>query len=618
MTSPQDDIEIDADQSNQGDGSNIQSLQSPQDLLDGARQLLPDGARQLSFEAVIDDMKHLHLQSKEHIDHLELRLKKAIEEKEIWMTRCQRIESMLADAGDRDGNVAGHHIDGTKQVEHFLQENAFLKADNKRLREQLEVMNQARNESTSSDGAAFIDSVSDEEEPRAATQTSDHRHTRPDQHEMTLDADPVPSQSTPLDQSATVAGTPPLQHQSSLSGRRGIPMQQLPADGPAYVPPNYSSATADSQVSSSSLDDGDKPPNDEMFMTLAKKLSRTEYKVILRKLGVSDNKLEDIEHKYPGDAQEVRFQSLKEWRNKKGRVATIRKLVDVMFGEDMRNKAEEFCGIYNLSYLVNEYDNIHGVDDDDSVDPVTPVTPGVPEVDGPLEPEREIGPLERIIAPLMHQQESFGEDYELLLEGRNFTALQMEEFMKDQKWGNGNKLTFKQEMELLHNNRTMHNILTSWAATVHSIYDSNRGRYTEIDKRKHVWRMMQSLRKSHPDIYRSFLKEKIFPGGVLGVDPMMGRKMVNQLNFGQHNKMKLLLQQTREDGSDWRALAGKLENVDQGIINTWVQKGHDVGAENTLKTYGTSRKGTVQNLYEDLISINRCDVAQVLEDDPKL
>ena len=68
------------------------------------------------------------------------------------------------------------------------------------------------------------------------------------------------------------------------------------------------------------------------------------------------------------------------------------------------------------------------------------------------------------------------------------------------------------------------------------------------------------------------------------------------------------------DGNDWRGLAGKIPNVTQGIVNSWVQKGHDVGAENTLKTYGTSSKGTVQKLYEDLIDIERCDAAKVLED----
>ncbi len=56
-------------------------------------------------------------------------------------------------------------------------------------------------------------------------------------------------------QSATVAdGTPPpLQHQSSLSDRRGISMPQLPGG----VTSDYSSAS-DSQVSnSSSIDAGD-------------------------------------------------------------------------------------------------------------------------------------------------------------------------------------------------------------------------------------------------------------------------------------------------------------------------------------------------------------------------
>ena len=74
-----------------------------------------------------------------------------------------------------------------------------------------------------------------------------------------------------------------------------------------------------------------------------------------------------------------------------------------------------------------------------------------------------------------------------------------------------------QGLQTLENNPTVFNVLTSWAVTILSIYDSNEHRYTKIDKRKHVWRMMQSLRRSHLEIFHKFVQDKIFPGGVLGM-----------------------------------------------------------------------------------------------------
>ena len=46
------------------------------------------------------------MQTEKQKEELIQQLKKQIEEKEIWMTRCQRIESMLAGAG----NYLGYEI----------------------------------------------------------------------------------------------------------------------------------------------------------------------------------------------------------------------------------------------------------------------------------------------------------------------------------------------------------------------------------------------------------------------------------------------------------------------------------------------------------------------------
>ncbi len=75
-----------------------------------------------------------------------------------------------------------------------------------------------------------------------------------------------------------------------------------------------------------------------------------------------------------------------------------------------------------------------------------------------------------------------------------------------------------QNLAVLNDAPTMHNILIAWALTVQNIYDSNYGLYKneKIDKRKPVWKMLQSLRITHSDVFATLRREKIFPGGVLG------------------------------------------------------------------------------------------------------
>ena len=93
-----------------------------------------------------------------------------------------------------------------------------------------------------------------------------------------------------------------------------------------------------------------------MLGFLSKKLGITEYKGVLRRLGLGrdDNTLEDIEHRYHSDVQEMRFQSLTAWVDKFGfRQATVRKLVNAMLEEDLRRKAEEFCNKFDMGYLID-------------------------------------------------------------------------------------------------------------------------------------------------------------------------------------------------------------------------------------------------------------------------
>ena len=76
-----------------------------------------------------------------------------------------------------------------------------------------------------------------------------------------------------------------------------------------------------------------------------------------------------------------------------------------------------------------------------------------------------------------------------------------------------------QELELLGDAPTLADVLTAWALTVLCIFDSNP-HYNILERRKPVWKLMQSLRKSHSDMYTRIKQEKIFPGGVLGMSTL--------------------------------------------------------------------------------------------------
>ncbi len=60
-------------------------------------------------------------------------------------------------------------------------------------------------------------------------------------------------------------------------------------------------------------------------------------------------------------------------------------------------------------------------------------------------------------------------------------------------------------------------------------------------------------------------------------------------------------------------LADKIPGVTTNTIKRFEQTGHGKAATDTLTTYSTSARGTVQHLYEDLIDMERYDVAKVLE-----
>ena len=97
-----------------------------------------------------------------------------------------------------------------------------------------------------------------------------------------------------------------------------------------------------------------------MLQDLASKVANTQYKGLLRRIGLSDNKLDDIDHKYPRDPVECRFQSFKAWKFSLGvRRATLRTLVHGMINSDIKSTAECFCEKFGLMHLVVEYEQIH-------------------------------------------------------------------------------------------------------------------------------------------------------------------------------------------------------------------------------------------------------------------
>ena len=107
----------------------------------------------------------------------------------------------MSTLGDADtSEAADYQDDGTKQVETFLQENALLKAENKRLREELEAMQQQQQQQRSRNQRLIGDlngRISEDESdglPRRSTEASDRHEINPDRHELTLDANPIQSQ----------------------------------------------------------------------------------------------------------------------------------------------------------------------------------------------------------------------------------------------------------------------------------------------------------------------------------------------------------------------------------------------------------------------------------------
>ena len=97
-----------------------------------------------------------------------------------------------------------------------------------------------------------------------------------------------------------------------------------------------------------------------MLQFLASEMQHGQYRGLLRSIGLKDNKLDDVEHKHPRNAEECRFQSLMAWKGTLGvRVATLRKLVHGMMDYSMRLHAESFCDKFGLNHLVQEYEQMH-------------------------------------------------------------------------------------------------------------------------------------------------------------------------------------------------------------------------------------------------------------------
>ncbi|XP_022081804.1 uncharacterized protein LOC110974454 [Acanthaster planci] len=307
----------------------------------------------------------------------------------------------------------------------------------------------------------------------------------------------------------------------------------------------------------------------DMMTWLSENLSRTEWKPLLRKMGLSDN---EIDNASDGSMRivEQRYQCFFHWRQTRGNKASVDALLAAIHAKSLKQLAFDFCEEF-------------------------------PEETSPAEATCQPEPS----APRIFSSQFVRFMWEFVDNGNRLL----------QDLHGCSKLSPEQCQKLGYHAKEEYVdiVLKHWSSKYYSQNNSDKS----FDKRKELWKVLQCCGKKVRDVF----KKHVDQGGVIGPAMDWDTKIEN-LSYSTTQVIEEKL--STKDGvmHNWKDLADWLrkrhqhsfEPVTNHKIKMWDQDlDPQKGARSILSIWETTTQAKVGVLYEWLVQNARLDIAVSLE-----